>query len=54
MDEQVARIDAEWTVLGRALYLGDIVWFIDPSGLSDKSFDIVVGGADCGLAGIWT
>lgn len=30
VEEQLARMDAEWTALGRAPDLGDIVWFIGP------------------------
>lgn len=31
VDEQLARIDSEWTRLGRAPDIGDIVWFIAPT-----------------------
>jgi hypothetical protein len=30
IDEQLARIEAEWIKLGRAPDIGDIVWFIGP------------------------
>lgn len=30
IDEQLARIEAEWAVLSRPPDLGDIVWFIGP------------------------
>lgn len=30
VEEQLARMDAEWATLGRAPDLGDIVWFIGP------------------------
>jgi len=30
VEDQLARMDAEWASLGRAPDLGDIVWFIGP------------------------
>jgi hypothetical protein len=29
-EDSIARIDREWTALGREPNLGDVVWFVDP------------------------